>query len=168
MDGAAERVDLRGLRLLERCRTLRRDDASREVSRCMREIDAAEAAEQAADARLRQHRMTWHAREEAILAAASGSTVAGQRFRSVRHDLDRLADEAIRLQAALKDAAASVQAARTAADAARTRLNDRQRRLQQSEAVRDRVTASRAARAEAVEEQELDDDLALRYVAPRR
>lgn len=163
MDDAAQRAALRGLKLLERCRALRRDDAARALSQRLREADAAKAAEDEARADLVQHRSKWLAREDALMAAYIGGTVPGLRFRAGRDDLDTLADGTIRRLACLGAARAATGEAAAAAEAARIALAARQRRLQQTEALGGRLLVLHDAAAEAAAEQEADDDLAMRY-----
>ena len=163
MDDAAQRVDLRGLKLLERCRALRRDDAQRALQRCLVDIDAARAAERHTQDDLVAHRQAWLDRERAIMAASAGRTMAGRHFRQGLDDLEAMADGTVRRQACLGAARTAVGAAETAAQVARAALAATQRRLQQSEAVRARVLTLRDAASEAAAEQEIDDDIALRH-----
>lgn len=167
MDGAVGRVDLRGLRLLERSRALRRDEAQREFARTQDAVVAAAAAEAASQQRLLDHRAAWRAHEEATFAASVGRTVAGRRFRDQRDGLDQLADKAILLAKALDDARSETVDARSRADAARAHLARQQRRLQQSEAVTERVSTQRADAALTAEEQEIEDGIAQRHGARR-
>ena len=167
MDNAAQHIDLRGLKLLERCRASRRDDAARVLSQRLRELDAAKAAEHEAQDSLVEHRIEWLAREDAMMAASTGSTVPGQYFRTRLNDLDVMADGAIRRLACLSAARASVCDAQTAVQAARAVLAAQQRRLQQGETIGARVLTLQDAAAQADAEQEADDDIAMRYVGSR-
>ena len=163
MDGAADRVDLRGLGLLARCRTLRRDEAERARAEARRAVDDATTEAREAAERLDAHRSAWRDTEAASFAAMTGHTLDGARFRRTRDTLDAMADRAIRLQDACRAAQESLEAARRTADAARLRFTAEQRRLEQSNTIRDKVTEARAAFASALEEQELDDDLSQRF-----
>lgn len=163
MDGAADRVDLRGLRLLERSRTLRRDDAQGHLARMRDALGTALQDEAQASARLDEHRANWRAREAASLAEMQGRTVGGQRFRDRRDGIEQMADRGILLRQVLDEAGAAVEAARHRMEASRIRLAERQRRLQQNQAITSRVQTMRAAAVEAAEEQELEDDLLQRH-----
>ena len=163
MDDAARRVDLRGLRLLERCRALRRDKAARALAERAAAVEAAEVAERAASEDLADHRAAWLAREDAVMADSVGAAVAGQRFRAALSELDRMADGTVQRQAGLAAAGAAIEDAKAAAEAARVALAAQQRRLQQSEAMGARVRGLRETAAEAEAEQELDDDMAVRH-----
>ena len=167
MDDAAQRAALRGLKLLERCRALRREDAARLLSQRLREIDQARTAEREMQADLVEHRSKWLAREDAMMANSIGAAVPGQRFRAGLDDLDAMADGTIRRLACLGAARAAVGEAAAAAAAARVALAVHQRRLQQTEAMSGRVLTLQNAAAEAAAEQEADDDVALRYGGPR-
>jgi len=163
MDDAAQRVDLRGLKLLERCRALRRDDAARALSHRLGEVDAARTAERDAQADLVGHRKAWLAREDAIMAASIGSAITGRHFRKGLDELDEMADGMVLRQGSLSAASAAISVAEASAQAARTHLAAQQRRLQQSGAIGERVLALRAAAAESAAEQELDEDIAMRF-----
>ena len=163
MDDAAQRVDLRGLKLLERCRALRRDDAARALSSRLSELDAAQAAERDAQTEIIDHRKAWLAREDAIMAATVGSTLPGRHFRRNCDELDGMADGMVDRQVALSSASAAIGVAEASAQAARIHLAAQQRRLQQSEAIGVRVLTLRDAAVEAAAEQELDEDIAMRY-----
>lgn len=163
MDGAAHCVDLRGLGLLEKCRTLRRDNAERVQAEARRALLKAEAKARAADDRLAAHRAAWREREAVSLASMAGQTLEGARFRRERDMLNTMADAAVRLQKECDAAHAGVAEANAAAAQARTRFATAQRRLQQSTIIRTRVAEGRTVLAAAVEEQELDDDLSQRF-----
>ena len=167
MDNADQRIDLRGLTLLERCRASRHDDAARVLSQRLRELDAAKAAEHEAQNSLVEHRREWMARENAMMAASIGGTVPGQRFRTRLDDLDVMADGVVRQLARLSVARDAVCNAQAASQAARAVLVVRQRRLQQSQTIGARVLTIREAAAQADEERDADDDIAMRYVGSR-
>lgn len=167
MDDATKHINLRGLRLLERCRASRRDDAARVLSQRLRELETAGAAECEAQDKLVKHRSKWLAREGAMMAASIGSTVPGQQFRIRLDDLDVMADGAVRRLACLSAARAAVCDAQMAAQVARAVLVSQQRRLQQGQTIGARVLTLRDAAVQADAEQEADDDIAMRYVGSR-
>lgn len=163
MDGATDRVDLRGLSLLARCRSLRRDDAERAKAAARRAVEAALDTAEAADAQLEAHQRLWRETEATSLAAMAGHTLDGRRFRRMRDTLDAMADRAIALTAACRDARQRVTEAERAEAEARLGFSAAQRRLDQSNSIRDRAQNARVERDGALEEQELDDDLSQRF-----
>lgn len=163
MDDAADRIDLRGLGLLARARGLRRDESRQGVGRAQARLSAAEVGVRDGEHRLQAHRAAWQTFDSSSLDAMRTQPVAGERFRDRRTTLERLADQAIRLQAQLEDARLAASEARAALDAAKCELADRQKRLEQTEAVASRVTTRRADAASAAADQELDDEIAQRF-----
>ena len=163
MDGATDRVDLRGLDMLARCRTLRRDDATRAENEARRRVELATAEVRAADGRLDAHRLAWREREAASYAGMTGQTLEGRLFRRERDVLEAMADRAVKLQAACQAARVRLTAAEADAAEARRRATLAQRRLDQGNKIRTRVSDARALLATSLEEQELDDEVSMRF-----
>lgn len=163
MDDATDRVDLRGLSLLARCRRLRRDDAERAKAEARRAVEEALAAAEVADARLGAHQRLWHETQAISFASMTGHTLDGSQFRRMRDTLDAMADGAIALTTVRRDARQRVTAAERREAEARLGFSAAQRRLDKSNSIRDRAQNARVEREAALEEQELEDDLSQRF-----
>ncbi len=165
MDGAVGRVSLRGMGLLHGGRERRERDARMEVAR---RLDAARQAaatvERAQDAVERQ-RCAWREREHDALLAMHGAEASSNQLTAHWVEMDRLADEAVRLQA--ERHAAAVQQARAEHDVveARGMLKRATRLAQRSEAVIGRIRHWRNRAAEAAEQTEGEDDAIRRHMA---
>ncbi len=165
MDGAAGRVSLRGMGLLHGSRERRERDARAEVSRRLAEaLRAAAAAEQARNAAERQ-RAAWRDREREALGAMQGVETGSGRLAAHWVEMDRLADEAVRLRAGRDAAEAGQVEADEAVDQARAALRQAARLVQKGGAVMDRIRAARTRAAEATEQVEGEDDAIRRHAA---
>ena len=167
MDGAAGRVSLRGMGLLHGSRERREREARADVARRLAEaLRAASAAEEARDAAERQ-RAAWRGREREALGAMQGVETGSGRLAAHWVEMDRLADEAVRLQAGRDAAEAGRIRADEAVDQARAALRRAARLVQKGEVIMGRIRASRGRAAEAAEQIEGEDDAIRRHAAGR-
>ena len=158
MDDAAGRVELRGLRVLRRCRELRGEAAAREAGRCREAAEGAAAEAGRAKARLRAHVQSWRGQEKALMGAAPDAPIPAHRLDGRRRHLERLADEAVRLVDAMEAAEEASARAAAALDAARAVLALRRREESKTVELVGRA-AQRACRAAvAAEQREAEDD----------
>lgn len=163
MDGAADRVDLRGLRLLEQARSRRRDEARDALGRAQAAARAAAAAVLDAERALDTHEASWRSFETGSLDAMRSGAVDGLRFRERRATLDRMADQAVRLRQRIREAQAQASTAQEASCAAASVVAQLQKRLDQTVTIAGRVVASRELAATQSADQELDDEIGQRF-----
>ena len=166
MDGAARRVSLGGMDLLQRGRKLREQRAEVEVARRLHAVrSAALTAERAQDA-VAEQRAAWRERESATLLAMQGALTPSNQVAAHWAQMDRLADDSVQLQAESAAADAQQVKAEEAADAARVTLAQAARTSRKGEAMIGRIRAWRSRAAEAAEEIEREDDIT-RHRPPR-
>lgn len=165
MDGAAGRVSLQGMGLLHHGRKRRERDATAEVARRLGEArQAALAAQRARDA-LEEQRRAWRGREREALLAMQGIEVPPGQLTAHWVEMDRLADESVRLQAGREAAEAGQARAEEEVVQAREALRRALRLVQRSEAVIGRIRRWRDRAAEMAEQIESEDDAIRRHAA---
>ena len=167
MDGAASRVELRGLRLLRRCRELRSEADAREVARRRRDAELAAAEAGRALANLQTHRDAWRAQERALMKADPESAIPAWQLVDRRRHLERLADEAVRLADTHEAAEAASARAAGVLDSARALLAARHRETCKAAEAVGRAERRVRRSAVAAELREAEDETADR-VAIRR
>lgn len=167
MDGAAGRVKLRGLRLLQRCRELRGEDAAREAARRRAEAEQAEADADRARAALRAHVASWRAQERELMQAAPGAALPVSQLAGRRRHLERLADEAVRLVEALDGAEELAAQAAAALDAARAILATRRREASKAAETADPADRQARRAAGTAEQREAENSATDRFAGAR-
>lgn len=165
MDGAAGRVSLRGMSLLHRSRERRELDAETEVARSLGEARRAGLAAQRARDAAEEQRAAWREREREVLLEMEGVAVSSGQLTAHWVEMERLADEAVRLQA--KREAAEVGHARAEESVVRAReaLRQAARLVQKSESVIERIRHVRERAAEIAEAIESEDDAIRRHTS---
>lgn len=165
MDGAAGRVSLRGMALLRRSRERRERDAEAEVARRLGEARrAAMAVEHARDA-LEEQRVAWRERERTALLGMQGVATPSGRLTAHWVEMDRLADESVRLKAECTAAEAGQARAEEDVERARGALRRAARLVQRSDVVIGRIQRWRDRVAETAEAIEGEDDAIRRHAS---
>ena len=168
MDGAAGRVNLRGMGLLHGRRERRERDMMAEVTR---RLDAVRRAaldrEQVREAQEAQRR-AWRESEHEFLTTMQDAEMPSGRLRAHWLEMDRQADEARQLQTAYTAAqAGQVRAEAMLADA-RGSLRQAARLVQRSNKVMERVQLYQMRAAETAEQADIEEDALGRFMARQR